>query len=51
MRFKTMAIMEALELQDVPSGVQVGVEIRGTLLDGTPFFSSDCLLIMRPGGS
>ncbi len=50
MKFKTDAIVEALELEDVPSGAEVEVMVTGTLLDGTPFFSSDCLLIMRPGG-
>ena len=50
MKFRTEAIVEALELEDVPNGAQVEVMVTGTLLDGTPFFSSDCLLIMPPGG-
>ncbi len=50
MKFKTDNVVAALELSDLPGGSLVPLMLTGTLLDGTPFVTSDdCLRLVPPG--
>lgn len=46
MKFKTEAIVEALDLSSLPHGTLVSVELSGLLRDGTPFQATDCLRVV-----
>jgi len=45
LRFHTDELVEALELESLPTDVSVKLSLSGTLLDGTPFEASDCILL------
>ena len=47
MKFKTEAMVEAFELNEEPSGVEIPLQIKGLLDDGTPFVGLDCILIFH----
>ena len=49
MKFRTDELVEALELDALPGGAVVELMLNGSLLDGTPFTASDCIVILPPG--
>jgi subtilisin-like proprotein convertase family protein len=49
MKFKTVDLVEALELDDLLSGGLVELVVSGQLLDGTDFQASDCVRLVPPG--
>ncbi len=49
MHFKTVDVVAALELDDLPPGDLVELVITGNLLDETPFAASDCVRLVPPG--
>ncbi|MCH8344172.1 MAG: VCBS repeat-containing protein [Planctomycetes bacterium] len=49
MHFKTVDVVAALELNDLPDGDLVSLTLIGTLLDGTPFDADDCVRLVPPG--
>ncbi len=49
MKFRTDEMVEALELDALPGGAVVELVLSGSLLDGTPFVASDCIVIVPPG--
>jgi hypothetical protein len=46
MKFKTVDVVEALELNDLPAGAAVELVVVGSLLDGTEFEARDCITIV-----
>ncbi|MCZ6654122.1 MAG: right-handed parallel beta-helix repeat-containing protein [Planctomycetota bacterium] len=46
MKFQTQELMEALELDSLPGGAVVELELSGSLVDGTPFNAGDCIVIV-----
>jgi hypothetical protein len=51
MKFRTDDVVAALELDDLPAGAELELVVSGTLVDGTPFSGSDCVLLVPPGAS
>ncbi|MHC4589736.1 MAG: hypothetical protein ACYTAQ_10460 [Planctomycetota bacterium] len=49
MKFWANDVVEALELDDLPAGEFVELELSGTLLDGTEFAARDCIRLVPPG--
>ena len=49
MKFRTDEMVEALELNALPGGAMAELVLSGSLLDGTPFLASDCIVILPPG--
>jgi hypothetical protein len=49
LKFMTQEVVQALELNDLPGGEPVQLEVSGTLLDGTEFTARDCIWIVPPG--
>ena len=49
MKFRTDEMVEASELDALPGGAVVELVLSGSLLDGTPFAASDCIVILPPG--
>ncbi len=49
MKFKTRDLVDALELDDLSGGAMVELVLSGSLLDGTTFVASDCIVIVPPG--
>ncbi len=49
MKFRTDELVEALELDALPGGAVVELVLSGSLLAGTPFQASDCIVILPPG--
>ena len=45
LKFDTVEMVAALELDTLQSGVVIKLTLSGTLLDGTPFTADDCILI------
>jgi hypothetical protein len=53
LKFSTPAVVEELELRDLAIGDLVELVVTGYLMDGTPFTSSDCVMLVgrdRPIG-
>ncbi len=48
LKFRTSTTLEALEI--TAAGGVVGVELIGSLLDGSTFFARDCVVVVPPGG-
>lgn len=51
MFFRSQMITDVLELDDLGQGAVVELVVSGMLLDGTPFFGSDCIDIVPPGAA
>ena len=49
MKFKTVDLVAALEMDDLDPGALVKLDLRGSLLDGTLFVASDCVRLVPPG--
>ncbi len=49
MKFKSQEVVDALQLDDLPSGALVELVLTGSLLDGTEFSASDCIRLVPPG--
>ena len=49
MKFKTDAVVAALELDDLDAGALVELVVSGNLVNGTPFQASDCIRLVPPG--
>jgi hypothetical protein len=49
MSFWSNDVIQALELDDLPAGAFVELELRGALLNGTEFAGRDCVRLLRPG--
>ena len=49
MKFRTSAVVEALDLDNLSPGTVVELVLSGSLLDGTQFNASDCVMIVPPG--
>ena len=49
MKFRTDAVVAALELDDLPAGALVELVVSGSLYDGTAFVASDCIRLVPPG--
>jgi hypothetical protein len=45
MKFSTPALVEALELSGLPVDEPVELAVTGSLVDGTPFTASDCVVL------
>ena len=46
LKFRAADTVEELELDDLDSGIWAKLALTGTLLDGTPFEGSDCVVII-----
>ena len=46
MKFNRPEITEQLALNQLSPGATVKLDLRGNLLDGTPFVATDCILIV-----
>ncbi len=49
MKFRTSAVVEALNLGNLSPGAVVELVLSGSLLDGTQFNASDCVVVVPPG--
>jgi hypothetical protein len=49
MKFWSNDVVEALELDDLPAGEFVELELSGMLMDGTAFTATDCIRLVPPG--
>jgi hypothetical protein len=49
MKFNTPEVAGQFELAALPGGSTVELELRGSLLDGTPFVATDCVRIVPTG--
>ncbi len=49
MKFWSDEVVEQLQLADLPGGALVELVVTGTLLDGTSFSASDCIVLVGPG--
>jgi hypothetical protein len=47
MKFSSQEVVAALELDDVPGGMELELVVTGSLLSGTPFTGPDCI-VLRP---
>ena len=48
MKFRTVDVVDALLLNDLPAGDLVELVVSGALLDGTAFSASDCIRLVPP---
>ena len=51
LKFSTRELVGAFELCELPGGASVMLTLAGSLLDGTVFEGSDCVVIPGKGGS
>jgi hypothetical protein len=49
MKYWSNELVEALELDDLPAGEFVELELSGALVDGTAFAALDCIRLVPPG--
>ncbi len=49
MKFWSQEIVTQLQLAGLPGGAFVELVVSGTLLNGTPFSASDCIVLVGPG--
>jgi hypothetical protein len=48
-KFKSQDVVDVLELNDLPNGAWVELELSGQLQDGTLFAATDCIRLVPPG--
>jgi len=48
LKFDTTEVVAALQLTGLQGGLQLELELSGHQLDGTPFYGTDCVLLVSP---